>query len=172
MEKILIIERNILNPECCSFLKQKGYDVTKIDFSDAPTFNQRSFVNKYLNIFLRVVFQYKNYLYKAERKFNKKQRSKLVTQFCKKNTTQFDKVIAERQYSLVEKLYSENAWKNLLKNIYQKADSKQHCISNFSEDDFYNTENEIMLSKIAIRSSFFIVIGKTKVTAATKLVYT
>ena len=103
MEKILIIERNILNPECCSFLKQKGYDVTKIDFSDAAKFNERSFVNKYLNIFLRVVFRYKNYLYKAERKFNKKERSKLINRFCKKNTEKFDKVIVIRPDYLSQK---------------------------------------------------------------------
>lgn len=96
MEKILIIERNILNKECCNFLKEKGYDVTKIDISKASKFDARGFVNKYLNIILRVVFRYQRYLYKAERKFNKRERSKLIYQFCKNNTTKFDKVIIIR----------------------------------------------------------------------------
>ena len=103
MEKILIIERNILNTECCNFLEQKGYDVTKVDFSDAPKFDDRSFLNKYLNIFLRTVFRYKSYLYKAERKFNKRERSKLINQFCKKNTEKFDKVIIVRPDYLNQK---------------------------------------------------------------------
>lgn len=96
MEKILIIERNILNTECCSFLKHSGYDVTKIDISKAPKFNHRSFVNKYLNIFLRTVFNHKDYLYKAERRFNKRERSKLINQFCKNNSTNFSKIILVR----------------------------------------------------------------------------
>lgn len=96
MEKILIIERNILNTECCSFLEQKGYDVTKIDISKAPKFNDRGFINKYLNIFLRTFFGYKRYLYKAERRFNKRERSKLINQFCKKNVVKFDKIIIVR----------------------------------------------------------------------------
>lgn len=77
---------------------------------------------------------------------NKQEWRNLVSDLIENFNTR--KEIAEKQYNLVEKLYSENAWKNLLKNIYQKADSKQHHISNFTEDDFYNTENEVMLSKI------------------------
>lgn len=60
----------------------------------------------------------------------------------------FRKETAEKQYDLVEKLYSENAWKGLLHQIYQKADSKQHRIGNFTSDHYYHTENEMMLSKI------------------------
>jgi len=96
LEKILIIERNSLNTECCNFLEQKGYDVTKIDISKAPKFNDRGFVNKYLNILLRIVFRYQRYLYKAERRFNKRERSKLINQFCKNNVVKFDKVIIIR----------------------------------------------------------------------------
>lgn len=96
MQSILIIERNIINSDCCKFLEQKGFRVTKIDISQIDPYIYKGFLSKIINIFLRVIFKYKNYPYRQEKKFHKRQRSKIVDKFLKDKTLHFDKIIIIR----------------------------------------------------------------------------
>ena len=109
MEEVLIIERNILNEECCSFLAKRGYNITKIDISKTPKYNATSFWNKYLNIFFRIFLNDKNYHYQAEKKFYKRHQSKLIKQFLKKNKKIYDKIIIIRPDYLDSKVIKQLA---------------------------------------------------------------
>ena len=107
MEKILIIERNIVSVHCCKFLNEKGFQTTKIDISNTPNYNPETFTNKLSNIFCRLFFNKKDYHYNAEKKFYKEKRSLLVHQILKQNKTKFDKIIVIRPDYLTHRTIKE-----------------------------------------------------------------
>lgn len=60
----------------------------------------------------------------------------------------YRKEIAEQQYNYINTFYSENAWLDLLKQAYKKADSKKHKLNHFTPDIFYNSRNEKTLATV------------------------
>lgn len=109
MKSLLIVEAGLIDRSAGDFLYSEGFCVDFLKFQLSPPFEYKGFKNRCLNIFNRLFFNNKQFIYQLENNFKSKYYDRIFNDFFN-NKKQYDYILLVRPEN-----FSESALKKFRK---------------------------------------------------------